>query len=160
MGAHVPGSCRPSLKRTSKPESGSPAAGTAKSASSMRSYLPKVARRRISTVEIPPAVRRSTGGIHQVIRPLRKMSASAVGPFNELPRLDAEPDRQLLQAVDRQVPLAALDASDVGPVQIAYVCEGILRHALVGPDPPHIRADDVPKGAWMRSFHARSEVAR
>lgn len=84
----------------------------------------------------------------------RESAVVGLPPY-ELPGLEPQRRRQPFEIVDREVSQTTLDAADVGAIDLAEIGKRLLTEFLLGPDPPEIRGEDLPKSAWMGPFHAR-----
>lgn len=103
-----------------------------------------------AAIRRPVAARADSGGCEPE-------SAAVVRPSYELPRLDAKPDGETFQIVDRDVSQASLDAADVRAIDLAEIGKRILTEFLLDAEPPEIDCKDLSDRAWVRSFHTRIE---
>ena len=71
------------------------------------------------------------------------------------PRLDSQSPRDAGDVVDRYVALRTFDPAQVRPVDPAFMSQGQLAQALLGPEPTHIRRQDVAEWTFVRLLHRR-----
>lgn len=81
----------------------------------------------------------------------------AILPSYELPGFESECNRQPLEVVDREIPEAALDTTDVGAIDGTEIGERVLTKPSLCTRSPQIGSEDLPESAWMGTFHVRIE---
>ena len=70
-------------------------------------------------------------------------------------RVYVEHIRDAFHGLEREIPLAALQATHVGTVHAEHVCEGFLAEPAISPD----RAQIAAQGSLQVAFHSKTDSA-